>query len=276
MIKIKIKDKDYPENLRRIKRPPKVLYAEGNIEILNKPSIAIIGTRKATDYGKKTSEKFSKELSNKGICIISGLAEGIDTYAHIGAKGERGKTIAVLGSGLKHIYPEQNRKLASQIIEEGGCIISEQQPDEEAKMEYFPNRNRIISGISMGVLIIEARYRSGTSITARYAIQQNKDIFCIPRNIDEKVGYLTNEFIKNGANLVTSPQDILQYYNYQEEIKKINEEYIEVYKYINDIPISSDELCRLSNLSVAGVNERLILMEIEGIIKNVPGGYIRT
>lgn len=272
---IKKEDSNYPKSLLNIPNSPQMLYVEGNEELLNTQAIAIVGTRKPTEYGKKVAKEFAQKLSENNICIISGLAEGIDTYAHFGAKSERGKTIAVLGSGFNNIYPKQNLQLYNEILEEGGCIISEYEPKEEAKSENFPMRNRIISGLAMGVLIVEARYRSGSAITARYANMQRKEVFCVPRDIDKKTGYLPNEFIKNGAHLVMSYEDILEYFPKPKENANIAEEYVEIYQYIGDIPISVDEICRLTNLSIAGVNERLMLMEIEGLIKNVPGGYIK-
>lgn len=273
---IKISDEVYPKGLMNIKDSPQKLYVEGNWSLLNKPCLAIVGARKATEYGRKMAKKFARELSREGICIVSGLAEGIDTHAHIGAKEEIGKTIAVLGSGTNNIYPKQNETLAYEILDNGGCLISEYEPEEEGKMEYFPNRNRIISGLSMGVLIVEARYRSGSAITARYAISQRKTVFCIPGDIDKKTSYIPNEFIKNGAELVTSSKDILEYYSYNSESKEINEDYKEIYQYLSDIPINVDEICRVTGLSVSGVNERLMFMEIDGIIKMVCGGYIKV
>lgn len=272
---IKNTDSLYPKRLLTIKNAPKQLYVEGDETLLNKQAIAIVGTRMPSEYGIKVAIEFAKELSNQNYCVISGLAQGIDTYAHMGAKCGKGKTIAVLGAGFNHIYPKQNTKLYQDIIEEGGCIVSEYDSNEEVKPENFPKRNRIISGLAMGVLIIEARYRSGSSITAKFAIEQNKEIFCVPGNIDKPTSYIPNEYIKNGAFLVTSAMDIINYYPIKKEEKNIDEDYKELYQYINEIPISSNELCKLTNLSIASVNERLIYMEIEGLIKNVAGGYIK-
>lgn len=272
---IKNTDSLYPKRLLTIKNAPKQLYVEGDETLLNKQAIAIVGTRMPSEYGIKVANEFAKELSNQNYCVISGLAQGIDTYAHMGAKCGKGKTIAVLGAGFNHIYPKQNTKLYQDIIEEGGCIVSEYDSNEEVKPENFPKRNRIISGLAMGVLIIEARYRSGSSITAKFAIEQNKEIFCVPGNIDKPTSYIPNEYIKNGAFLVTSAMDIINYYPIKKEEKNIDEDYKELYQYINEIPISSNELCKLTNLSIATVNERLIYMEIEGLIKNVAGGYIK-
>lgn len=272
---IKNTDSLYPKRLLTIKNAPKQLYVKGNETLLNKQAIAIVGTRMPSEYGIKVVTEFAKELSNQNYCVISGLAQGIDTYAHMGAKCGKGKTVAVLGAGFNHIYPKQNTKLYQDIIEEGGCIVSEYDPNEEVKPENFPKRNRIISGLAMGVLIIEARYRSGSSITVKFAIEQNKEIFCVPGNIDKPTSYIPNEYIKNGAFLVTSAMDIINYYPIKKEEKNIDKDYKELYQYINEIPISSNELCKLTNLSIASVNERLIYMEIEGLIKNVAGGYIK-
>ena len=264
----------FPQSLKKIKNPPNKIYVEGNEELLNKNSLAIVGTRNPTDYGKKMAFNFAKELSNEDICIVSGLADGIDSYAHLGAKSGKGGTIAVLGCGFNHIYPEHNLKLYKEILEEGGCIVSEYEPEEKYKSEYFPARNRIISGLAMGVLIVEGRYRSGSSITARIAIEQNKEVFCIPSNIDSKTGYVPNEYIKNGAHLVTCKEAILEYFPKAKEEIPLIPEYLEIYKYMSKIPISVDEIARLTDLSVASVNERLMLMEIEGLIQNVRGGYV--
>ena len=271
---INLSNNIFPHNLKKIKNPPNKIYVEGNEELLNKNSLAIVGTRNPTDYGKKMAFNFAKELSNEDICIVSGLADGIDSYAHLGAKSGKGGTIAVLGCGFNHIYPEHNLKLYKEILEEGGCIVSEYEPEEKYKSEYFPARNRIISGLAMGVLIVEGRYRSGSSITARIAIEQNKEVFCIPSNIDSKTGYVPNEYIKNGAQLVTCKEDILEYFPKEKEEMQLTPEYLEIYKYMSKIPITVDEIARLTDLSTASVNERLMLMEIEGLIKNVSGGYV--
>ncbi len=271
---IKLHENIFPQNLKKIKNAPNKIYVEGNEELLNKNSLAIVGTRTPTEYGKKMAFRFAKELSNEDICIVSGLADGIDSYAHLGAKSGKGGTIAVLGCGFNHIYPEHNLKLYKEILEEGGCIVSEYEPEEKYKSEYFPARNRIISGLAMGVLIVEGRYRSGSSITARLAIEQNKEVFCIPSNIDSKTGYVPNEYIKKGAHLVTCIEDILEYFPKEKEEMQLAPEYLEIYKYMSKIPISVDEIARLTDLSTASVNERLMLMEIEGLIQNVSGGYV--
>ena len=273
---INISESDYPERLRKIKNPPKKIYIEGDEKLLNKNCLAIVGTRNATEYGIRVAYEFAKKLSQEGICIVSGLAKGIDSYAHLGAKCGKGRTIAVLGCGFKHIYPEHNFKLYKEILCQGGCIISEYEPEQQYKSEYFPARNRIISGISMGVLIVEGRYRSGSSITGRLAIEQQKEVFCIPGNIDQKTSYVPNEFIKNGAYLVTKIEEILEFFPKEEEAMQIDNEFFDIYKYLSDIPTKIEELVGLTDLSVASINEKLLLMEIEGLIKSVNGGYVKA
>lgn len=184
MINYKIEElieKDYPEKLRKIKNSPKKIYAIGNTKLLFKDSFAVIGTRKITEYGIKNCEYFSKELVLRDIPIVSGMALGTDSIAHKTALNYGGETIAVLGSGFKHIYPEENLELFKSIIEKGGLVITEYETDVEPDKRKFPKRNRIISALSEGVLIIEAAYRSGTSITAKWAYSQGKKVFALPR-----------------------------------------------------------------------------------------------
>lgn len=199
----------YPEKLNKIYAPPSKLFVWGDEAILNKPSIAIIGCRQASEYGRRIAFKFAYELSKKGIIIISGLARGIDTYAHLGAVKAQKKTVAVLGSGFNHIYPEENIKLCKEIIKYGGVIITEYEKETKPLKMNFPIRNRIISGLSNGVLVVEAKQRSGTLITVDYALEQGKDVFVIPGNINNANSYGTNELIKQGAIPVTNIDDIL-------------------------------------------------------------------
>lgn len=208
---ISINNKKYPEKLRNIYDAPKKLYVIGNKEILNQKGIAIVGSRKATQYGKNVTLEMSKELSKRGINIISGLAVGIDSYAHIGCLGEKGKTIAILGNGLDTIYPVQNRKLAKAILENDGCIISEYPIGAKIEKRNFPQRNRLISGLSDGILIVEANKKSGALITAEFGLEQGKEIFVIPGDITREQSEGCNILIKEGANVVTSCEDISSY-----------------------------------------------------------------
>lgn len=209
---INIENKFYPQQLKNIYNPPNKIYVLGNKEILKESGIAIVGARRATEYGKKVAFEFSKELSASGINIISGLALGIDTYAHLGTLQQDGpgKTIAVLGSGLDVIYPKQNIYLAKEILKRGGCIISEYPLGTKPEKLHFPQRNRIISGLSKGVLVVEASEKSGSLITADFALEQGKDVFAVPGDISKLTSIGTNSLIKQGAKLVTNYIDILE------------------------------------------------------------------
>lgn len=209
---ISIESKEYPEQLKNIYNPPIKLYVLGNKKLLEQKGIAIVGCRNASQYGKKVALRFAKDLSENRINIISGLALGIDTCAHLGTlrKNGIGKTIAVLGSGLDEIYPKQNIELAKQIIKNGGCIISEYSFGAKPEKLNFPKRNRIISGLSRGVLVVEANEKSGSLITADFALEQGREVFAIPGNILNSTSVGTNNLIKQGAKLVTSYEDILE------------------------------------------------------------------
>lgn len=208
---ISIESKEYPEQLREIYAAPLKLYVLGDKEILKQSGIAIVGSRNATEYGKKVALQFSKDLTRNGINIISGLALGIDTCAHLGTlhSDSIGKTIAVLGSGLDEIYPKKNIELAKKIINCGGCIISEYPLGTKPEKLHFPQRNRIISGLSKGVLIVEASEKSGSLITADFALEQGREVFVVPGNISSPTSVGSNNLIKQGAKLVTSYEDIL-------------------------------------------------------------------
>lgn len=203
-------DNNYPEKLRNIYTPPTKLYLLGEEKILNKPSIAIIGCRQASDYGKTVAFRFAYELAKRGIVIVSGLARGIDSCGHLGAVKAKGKTAAVLGSGFSHIYPAENKNLCKDILQNGGCILTEYEPSSKPEKYHFPARNRLISGLSEGVLVVEAKEKSGTLITVDYALEQGKDVFIIPGNITSSNSYGTNDLIKQGAKLVTNVEDILE------------------------------------------------------------------
>lgn len=206
---IKVQNKKYPNQLRQIYDPPKKIYVLGNTKILEEKSIAIVGTRKCTTYGKNISLQIAKKLSQKGINIISGLAIGIDTYSHIGALDGNGNTIAVLGTPLDQIYPRENRELANNIIKNGGCLISEYPIGSIVKKENFVQRNRLISGIADAVLIVEAGKKSGALITADFALEQGKEVFAIPGNITSKESEGCNLLIRDGAKMILSIEDIL-------------------------------------------------------------------
>ena len=221
---ISVSDKEYPQLLKNIYDFPISLYCKGNTKILNNKAIAVVGCRDATDYGKSAAKYFSYSLAKQNINIVSGLAKGIDSYAHIGticAQLEEsngydtynfkscGKTVAVLGNGLDMMYPKENEKLAQQILANEGCIISEYPLGTKPEKMNFPARNRIISGISKGVLVIEAKEKSGTLITVDLALEQGRDVYVVPGNINSINSVGTNELIKQGAKIVTNYKEVL-------------------------------------------------------------------
>lgn len=206
---INIYSKEYPSNLKQIYDPPAFLYIKGNKEILNKKSISIVGCRDCTAYGRNTAIKFAYNLSNNNINIVSGLAKGIDAYSHIGCLKGKAKTIAVVGCGLDRVYPEENRWIYNKIIASGGAIISEHIIGTKPLAQNFPRRNRIISALSEALIVIEAKEKSGTLITVDFALEQGKDIYVVPGNIDSPNSVGTNDLIKQGAKLLTKIEDIL-------------------------------------------------------------------
>lgn len=211
VIKIDKNSRLYPERLKNIDYPPKQLYCLGNLELLNcKSTLAMIGSRNCSTYGEKVAKDFAFHLAQNEVCIVSGLAKGIDAFSHIGALNANGKTIAVLGSGLDNIYPKENEKLFQEIIKKDGLIITEYPLGTKPLKHNFPARNRIISGLSDSVLVVEARKNSGTNITVDFALDQGKDVFVIPGNIYSKTSDGTNFLITEGAIPVLSYRDILK------------------------------------------------------------------
>lgn len=205
---VSINDKEYPQILKEIYDPPISLYIKGNKDILNHRSIAIVGCRDVTDYGKKAAKYFAYNLANQNINVISGLAKGVDSYAHIGTLSTSGKTIAVVGTGLDSVYPTENKYLLDKILENGGAVISEYCLGTKAEKMNFPARNRIISGMSKGVIVIEAKEKSGTLITVDFALEQGRDVYVVPGNINSINSVGTNELIKQGAKMVTTYKEI--------------------------------------------------------------------
>jgi DNA processing protein len=205
---ISLDDPAYPPNLKEIYDPPIVLYVRGCLEILSEPGIAVVGTRLPTPYGRGMAEKLARELAARGLVIFSGLARGIDTVGHRGALEAKGKTVGVLGTGVDIIYPKENTRLADQILSSGGTLISEFALQTFAAPQNFPIRNRIISGISVGVLVVEAAEYSGTRITSRCALEQNREVFAVPGNVTNKNSWGPNTLIKQGAKLVATWEDV--------------------------------------------------------------------
>ena len=297
------KDIIYPKALLQLSRPPKKIYAIGNINLLQNKALAIVGTRNNTEYGRKYTKKFARELSNVGITIVSGLALGIDTIAHKSSMESLGRTIAVLGSGFDNVYPKENKKLYQEILENEGCIISEYAPNAKVNMLNFPTRNRIIAGLSCGVLVTEAKHRSGSSITARKALEQNKPVFCIPNQIGEITGVGTNNLIKIGAHLVTDVNEILlelgekqitdeikkklekelkkeeaeeeKIQNSRSIVKKMDKQFRSIYRALQKQPLNIEELALKTRKSIIEINQKITIMEIEGLVETRPGNIIK-
>lgn len=285
----------YPYLLEGIKNAPKKLYIEGDEKILKMPCVTVIGSRNMTDYGRDVTREIVKQLVLAGICIVSGLAIGIDSVAHNCCLENGGKTVAVLGSGINKVFPAENRGLFKDIIKSGGCVVSEYEPNTIAQKRFFPERNRIVSGLSLATVVIEATYRSGTSITAKCALEQGRKLFCIPNSIGNKNSAGIINLLKNGATLVTDGKEILyelgiinKKENYEEvvekqRLKKINlleqEELIQldeqarkIYFYIKENKLVDAEImCNELKMSIQDINIYLTILELKGLIINKYG-----
>jgi DNA processing protein len=205
---ISLSDPEYPSRLREIYDPPVILFVKGSVEVLSQPGIAMVGTRHPTPYGSGMAERLSTDLAARGLVIISGLARGVDTASHRGAVAAKGKTVAVLGTGIDVMYPRENSRLAEQIVALGGALITEFPVGTSPTPQNFPIRNRIISGMSAGVLVVEAAEYSGTRITSRCALEQNRDVYAVPGNVTNKNSWGPNTLIKQGAKLVATWEDV--------------------------------------------------------------------
>lgn len=205
---VSLGDPRYPAQLKQIYDPPLILYVRGNDAVISQPGIALVGTRHPTPYGSGMSERLACDLAARGLVIFSGMARGIDTAGHRGAIAAKGKTVAVWGTGVDEVYPKENKKLAEQILALGGAVISEFPIGTFPAPQNFPIRNRIISGISLGVLVVEAAEYSGTRITARCALEQNREVFAVPGNVTNKGSWTPNTLIKQGAKLVATWEDV--------------------------------------------------------------------
>ena len=280
---ITIFDKSYPQQLKELPDAPVILYIKGNVEILKEPSLAVVGSRKFSPYGKMAAYKLSKESAEAGLVIVSGLALGIDAVAHLAALDANGKTIGVLGCGLDRIYPANNIGLSKKIIETGGAVVSELSPGTPPLRHNFPARNRIIAGLSLGTLVIEAAESSGALITAYEALEYNREVFAVPGNINSETSQGTNRLIQKGAKLVISTEDIFEELNIEfkksakrakEMLPESKEEKI-ILDLIAKKDLLVDNIIEQSELNVIEINTALTMMEMKGIIENVGGIYRR-
>lgn len=287
---IKIEDERYPNQLKNIKNPPKQLYAKGNTQLLKTNIISIIGSRACSENGRNLTRQFAEELVYQGITIASGMAIGIDTIAHQTTLQEKGKTIAVLPNGFNFIYPKENLALYKQIIQQNGLVITEYPPEVKANSARFLERNRIVSGLAIGILVVEAAYRSGTSVTARFAKEQGRKVFALPHEVSDIHGVGTNRLIQKGAIIVANAKDMIEEfpnltYKPQTREKKReketykqrkicnNYEYSEIYQFITEKPISINEIYQKSNKSISKINNILLMLELEEYIEKIAGGY---
>lgn len=276
---ITIANPEYPAALRNIYDPPPFLFVAGFLNPLDEAAISIVGSRNATEYGKNIASKLAGELSHNGITIVSGMALGIDSAAHQGALGNGGQTIAVLGSGIDVIYPPENKNLYHQ-ISENGAVISEFTPGTKPEPMYFPRRNRVISGLSQAVVVVEAGYKSGALLTADLALSQGRKLFAVPGNLSSKMSYGTNELIKTGAVLLSSIEDI---FSVLPHLKKdyiapkqvvpddLSEGESLVFCTLSSTPKQLDILVRECDLAVSEATAYLLSLELRGLVKQLSG-----
>jgi len=268
---------DYPAWLKNISHFPPVLFVRGSITLADEISIAVIGTRGATVYGKKIADNFAADFAQAGVTVVSGMARGIDTAAHRGALTRSGRTIAVLGCGIDICYPPENKSLMNEIVE-NGAVISEFNIRTPPLAQNFPKRNRIIAGLAKAVVAIEAKEKSGVMNTVQWALEQNKDVFAIPGNIYAKTSQGTNRLIKDGAIPTTSAQEVLESLGIKHTKMEreayavlLNEEEKVIWTELSFDPIYLDSLAEKLNLSTGSILTTLLNLEIKGLVKQLPG-----
>lgn len=279
-------DREYPQLLKEIHDPPVVLFCKGEIKPEDHFGLAVVGSRRLSEYGRRVTERIAYELASCGLTIVSGLARGIDCVAHNAALSAGGRTLAVLGSGVSCIYPSENKALSERIIK-NGAILSEFYPDEGPRKEHFPRRNRILSGMTVGTVVTEATINSGALITASFALEQGREVFAVPGNITSKNSEGTNNLIQKGAKVVTKREDILEEIGqFIPSLKKsVNESLI--YETVDldeeertifnvlDEALNLDEIVLKTNINIAKVLEILLKLEISGLINKIEGRYVR-
>ncbi len=279
---ITLNDSNYPAQLKEISDPPPILFVRGNPELLSQPQIAIVGSRNPSSSGLEIAFNFAKSLSQCGFTITSGLALGIDAASHRGALKANGYTLAVAGTGLDRVYPARHKDLATEIVNTG-AMISEFPPGTTAKANHFPRRNRIISGLCQGLLVVEAAKQSGSLITARMALEQNREVFAVPGSIYNPLARGCNALIREGAKLVETSQDILEELNqYNQQVDNLmpltmqstlDLEQQTLLNLVQFSPTSVDTLVENANVSVEVISSMLLILELQGYIEATAGGY---
>jgi DNA processing protein len=279
-----LKDDGYPKRLKEISDPPPVLYGRGELKKEDELAVSIVGSRKTSPYGRITAEKMSRDLVRQGITIVSGMARGIDSVAHWAALSERGRTIAVLGCGIDVIYPPENRTLFGKIVEQG-AVLSEFPMGSLPEGGHFPKRNRIISGLSLGVVVIQASGGSGSLITANCALDQGREVFAVPANVGLDGSRGTNQLIKDGAKLVETSGDVLEevlpQWNREREFSEkepaaapapvVSDEEGKLLELLGEMPLHIDALIRESGLDAGRISGLLVGLELKGLILQWPG-----
>lgn len=291
--KISIDDAEYPKNLRNIHKPPEQLYVNGAFLDRDEVAVAVVGSRRASIYGLQMAEQFGYDLAMRGVTVVSGMARGIDSAAHRGALKAKGRTIAVMGSGHGDIYPSENVELYKEIAKTG-AVVTEYENDAAPEPWHFPQRNRIISGLSLGVLVVEAARNSGALITAELAAEQGRDVFALPGKISSATSSGTNELIKDGAKLVQTVDDILEELsiseirpldgevksNTGEKISKMTKAYIynsltederKIYKMLSDEPLHVDDISKGTGFDPSKLSKVLLSLELKKVIKELRG-----
>jgi DNA processing protein len=268
-------DPDYPANLATIDRAPPVLFVRGTLKSGDALALAIIGTRRATPYGMMVAQRFARGLAEQGVTVVSGLARGIDTAAHIGALAGRGRTIAVLGCGVDVYYPPENRRLYDQIAE-SGAVVSEFNFGTGPEAFHFPVRNRIISGLARAVLAVEARDSSGVLNTVRWAADQGRDVLAVPGTITAETSSGTNDLIKDGARPITSLEDLLEALEVQLRPRErpevsLNQDDQALLERLSEVPVHVDELAEASSRPMPILLSQLLELEMKGLVRQLPG-----
>jgi DNA processing protein len=268
-----IADAEYPKSLLNITDPPLLLYVKGRLDLLNVPALAVVGSRNATAQGLRNAEAFASSSSDSGLCIVSGMAHGIDAAAHRGGLQGASSSVAVVGTGLDRIYPAANLELAHQLAQYG-AIISEFPLGTPPLPANFPRRNRLISGLCRGCLVVEASLRSGSLITARMALEQGRDVFAVPGSIHSPQSKGCHALIKQGAKLVESAQDILEELGYdsQNNVSTDTREHA-LFAHLGFDPLDLETLVQRSSLTISELSAILLQLELEGQIASLPGGY---